>query len=536
MRITYTIMTLALLLASCGRHEVREELRTAESIIENTPDSSLQIISTLDYNTLNDGSRALYGLIYTAGRYKCYLPVDTDTLIDFSIEYYNKTGDKLHLANAIYYKGSIQYNRKDYLASAKYLKQAEALSEKLDDELLRNKIYERLFCLNFDTNCAQLSLKYSKKLLYSSFRLKDSQLISLGFSTVATSYYQSGYADSAMIFVNKCLPALSAFAPKQQAEIYANIGALSCINGDTVNALFYIDKSMKLHDNAYAHYVLGDIEYNRRHRASAKEHWTKALDTEDEKLKEVVHECLAQYYSDEKDLDKQIEHTSKELEQVKKLQKTTKTHDVLQCQMAFEKEKSDKEHDSRLMMTRIVLLFAVVAFVSSVVYLTVKYRHRLALYISELKDKKDRIAEYENSLSAYKAELSAHGERIKKLKAEGRLQKQRLDAMLEEMDTLPQNVVNGIKKGAAIYAAIQEKQRIGAFSDEDISHLIDFFSIIEEKKYMEISKTYQKLTIRQFLFLIIEGMGYNDYEIADILSVTETAVRVTRSRIRKKKI
>lgn len=535
MRITYTIMTLVLLLASCGRHEVREELRTAESVIENTPDSSLQIISKLDYNTLNDESRALYGLIYTAGRCKCSLPVDTDTLIDFSIEHYNKTGDNLHLANAIYYKGSVIYKKKDYLASAKYLKQAEALSEKLDDELLRNKIYERIYFLNSNTECKELALNYAKKYLHSSFVLKDAELISRGFCYIATSYFQSGHADSAFISINKSLPMIDVLATKPQSQVYANIGGLACVNGDTANALFYINKSMKLHDNAYAHYVLGDIEYNRRHRASAKEHWTKALDTEDEKLKEVVHECLAQYYSDEKDLDKQIEHTSKELEQVKKIQKTTRTHDVLQCQMAFEKEKSDKEHDSRLMMTRIVLLFAIVAFVSSVVYLTVKYRHRLALYISELKDKKDRIAEYENSLSAYKAELSAHGERIKKLKAEGRLQKQRLDAMLEEMETLPQNVVNGIKKGAAIYAAIQERQRIGAFSDEDISHLIDFFSIIEEKKYMEISKTYQKLTIRQFLFLIIEGMGYNDYEIADILSVTETAVRVTRSRIRKKK-
>ena len=536
MRITYTIMTLALLLASCGRHEVREELRTAESIIENTPDSSLQIISTLDYNTLNDESRALYGLIYTAGRYKCYLPVDTDTLIDFSIEYYNKTGDKLHLANAIYYKGSIQYNRKDYLASAKYLKQAEALSEKLDDELLRNKIYERLAFINFYNGCLDLSLSYSKKFTESSLIMRDTELITRGLTCVASSYSKLNHLDSALVYINRCMTLSQGIDAESQARILSIVGALVCENKDTIQGERILRKALSIFEDAFAHRILGNLEFAHNNRNAAKFHWQKALNTDDEKQKAHIYKSLADCYSSENNVEKKNEYILKELEQIKKIQKTTKTHDVLQCQMAFEKEKSDKEHDSRLMMTRIVLLFAVVAFISSVVYLTVKYRHRLALYISELKDKKDRIAEYENSLSAYKAELSAHGERIKKLKAEGRLQKQRLDAMLEEMETLPQNVVNGIKKGAAIYAAIQEKQRIGAFSDEDISHLIDFFSIIEEKKYMEISKTYQKLTIRQFLFLIIEGMGYNDYEIADMLSVTETAVRVTRSRIRKKMV
>jgi hypothetical protein len=51
------------------------------------------------------------------------------------------------------------------------LKRAETLAETLDDELLRNKIYELLAYCNYKNNNYPLILKYSQKLLDSSKRM-----------------------------------------------------------------------------------------------------------------------------------------------------------------------------------------------------------------------------------------------------------------------------------------------------------------------------------------------------------------------------
>lgn len=64
--------------------------------------------------------------------------------------------------------------------------------------------------------------------------------------------------------------------------------------------------------------------------------------------------------------------------------------------------------------------------------------------------------------------------------------------------------------------------------------MIDFYSIMNESKFLKWQNPYSSLTVRQYLFLIVEDLGYSDYDIADILGVAIATVRSIRSRIKKK--
>lgn len=540
------------LFVACGRDGAYHKLHIAEDIIESSPDSALSIIGKLRYDKLNDESKALYGLLYTAGRYKCELPVANDTLINRSIRYYRSVDDTRHLANAYYYKGAVNYSRKNYTKSISHLKQAETLSESLNDELLKNKIYERLYCINFDTECGSLSLNYSKKFMESSLKMGDAELISRGFACVASSYFSLGHADSAVIYMNKCMPYISRLDSTLQSAVYANIGALLYNNGDSLYAEKLLKKSIIIKDNAYAHYILGGIEKDRGHQDNAQRHWLTALNTDDEKLKEVVCECLAEHYATCNNSKEAYEYKVKELVQVKKRHEAANTNEILKYQIKFDAKQTEQSLHNYIKVLLPILLFAIVmlfAYAAYHKYKITNYKRKIkagndiaANYKAEADEQRERIALYENDravyesrLKSYITELDVSKAKIAELQSRDRSLFKKIEILMDEVKQLPQSVTEALRKGAAIYEAIRQKKVVTCYSDDDISKLIDFYSIVEEKTFAGWTETYRPLTVRQYLFLIVDTMKYPDYDIADILGVSESAVRVTRSRIRKKK-
>lgn len=550
-RVLWSAICLMLFLfVACGRDGAYHKLHIAEEIIESSPDSALSIIGKLRYDKLNDESQALYGLLYTAGRYKCELPVANDTLINRSIRYYHSVDDTRHLANAYYYKGAVNYSRKNYTKSISHLKQAETLSESFDDELLKNKIYDRLTYINYTTGCKTLTLFYSKKFMESSLKMGDAELISRGFACVASSYHSLGHADSATIYMNKCMPYISRLDSTLQAGILANIGALACQNGDTLQAEQLLRKSLRIKENPYAYYILGKIEFSNGHKKNVEQYWHKALETDDEKLKVVILKQLSKYYSTENIYNKAYEYSSKEFSQLEK--HYDNTNEILEYQIKFDAKQTEQNLHNYIKILLPILLFAIVMLLAYAAYHKYKvtnYKKKIkvgndvaANYKAEADEQRKRIALYENDravyeskLESYMMELDASKTKIADLQSRDRSLSKKIEILMDELKQLPQSVTDALRKGAAIYEAIRQKKAVTCYSDDDISKLIDFYSIVEEKIFAGWTEKYRPLTVRQYLFLIVDTMKYPDYDIADILGVSESAVRVTRSRIRKKK-
>ena len=125
-------------------------------------------------------------------------------------------------------------------------------------------------------------------------------------------------------------------------------------------------------------------------------------------------------------------------------------------------------------------------------------------------------------------------EKIKILKISDRTKQKELESLKDNISTLYQSIMSEMRKGCSIYETIKNKKPIVRYTDEDLNSLIDFYKIIKGDIFSNWLIKYYPLSIRQYLFLILEEMGYNDYDISDILGVTDTTVRSTRSRIKKK--
>ncbi len=176
-------------MVGCGRVSgFQNQLKLVESLIEDYPDSAWYILQDIPVSLLRDGEElAWYKLLLTEADYKLYKPFKNDTLINYSIRYYQQTKNEHRLATAYYYKGAINNEElKNKDTAIVYLKKAEELSRKSNDELLKSKIYEELRYVNAQINSNQFAFHYSKLFLACSKKLGRPNYLACAYNNMAT--------------------------------------------------------------------------------------------------------------------------------------------------------------------------------------------------------------------------------------------------------------------------------------------------------------------------------------------------------------
>jgi len=236
-----TILFLCIILLGCSGQP--RELKIAESLIETAPDSALHILQSLSPGKYKWGAnRALYGLLMIQTLDKKLLPLKPESLLDYSISYYEQNNENDRLASCYLYKGrtykyAFQYEK----ASNCYLKALDEAKNSMDNTLLGRInfdmgdicLYQReyeparenymqayhYFSEAKQTTYAHYSLIYIGK-TYSLVKLykkaqpylykvykesKDSTVINLALQNIGVNYYYSKQFDSALVYLRMAI-------------------------------------------------------------------------------------------------------------------------------------------------------------------------------------------------------------------------------------------------------------------------------------------------------------------------------------------
>jgi len=110
--------------------------------METAPDSALRILQRVKSpQYLSNSDRALYGLLLFKALEKNSKPLQPDSLINYSLNYYQNSNDKPHLAACYFYKARIYKNAQRYdEATVLYLKALDCSQDK-KDYILMGKVY-----------------------------------------------------------------------------------------------------------------------------------------------------------------------------------------------------------------------------------------------------------------------------------------------------------------------------------------------------------------------------------------------------------
>lgn len=543
-------LPISLFMESCSQNEACYSFKTAEDIINDNPDSTLSILREIDYDALKDNHlKALYGLLYTSANIKKQKVPDNDSLIDYSIQFFENNNDSYHLADSYYYKGMMCYAKKQLEVSAHYLKKAESLSIKYGYSRITNKIYERLSYLNYITDNKALTLEYSKKYLNSSIELKDRTLISRAFVMVASSYAAVNLSDSAYYYLESGLRYIDGVDSVLKADILVDVGEMYYEKGDLDLSENNALQSDSIHPNPHAKMLLGKIEYQRGDRIKAKKYWDHALSINDVKVKKELYKIVANYYAETGNYDDAYVISLKLDSLNDTINISSKT--VQELQLKYDRAKSESE------LYQKILYALVIAFLASIGLLTFLRFHQRRVrsynstintltnknetYKSEIESFSEKVNMYQHEIglyvskvSNYEEEISKNIEKIKLLKTSDRSKQKEIDELKDNISTFYKSIMSELQKGYTIYEIIKNRKPIVHYSDEDLNSLVDFYKIINNKVFSGWLERYTPLSVRQYVFLILEDLGYDDYDIADVLGVSDTTVRSTRSRIKKK--
>lgn len=220
-----------------------KELKTAEKLLETSPDSALHILQRISPKQLSDENRAWYGLLLFQTLDKLDKPLQPDSLMKFSNDYYSAHNDNLLLATCYYYNAKMVKKAQRFdEATLLYLKAIDILQNKKENYILLGKIYSDMgdICIiqhdyNEALNKFKLSIDYftqAKDVVEANYRVistgkvfhfqknyrkahryyiqalsqtTDSMLNGFAFQEIGINYYWARNYDSAEYFLKKSL-------------------------------------------------------------------------------------------------------------------------------------------------------------------------------------------------------------------------------------------------------------------------------------------------------------------------------------------
>lgn len=132
-----TCLGLAVLMAvstACTGGKCRDALARAEAVMLQRPDSALLILEGIDRaDVSSDRDKALYYLLMTQARDKNHLPLCNDTMISFSVDYFDRERDSRYLMLSHYFYGRVLSETGDLPVAILSFIQASDIAERLDD-------------------------------------------------------------------------------------------------------------------------------------------------------------------------------------------------------------------------------------------------------------------------------------------------------------------------------------------------------------------------------------------------------------------
>lgn len=165
MRNIITIIALAIaaiLITDCTPPTEVQALERAEKLIETAPDTSLAILASIDGSALTgDALRARHALLLTYAHYRNYIVDTDDSLINIAVEHYSKSGDKRHLMQALYCRGTVLWYAQKHIAALESARHAFEIATELNDHYWIGKCAERLHSLYYDNYNRLEALKYA---------------------------------------------------------------------------------------------------------------------------------------------------------------------------------------------------------------------------------------------------------------------------------------------------------------------------------------------------------------------------------------
>lgn len=510
-----------LLFAACGHDSIPTQMQVAEAIMQERPDSALQLLDSIDTATLTtDEQRALYALLLTQARDKNYFLETDDSLISTAVDYYTRQGNKNREQLARYYKGEILLQNGEYgKAVTEALKSLDiAKNEKDWFEIGRchqiiADAYHSTYNLQQAIVYRDSSYMYFEKAGKNNFAVYA--LIDLAGEMIGIKDYENG--ERALIKTSKICPKDDSIALGLIQSLYVNLFRKK---GD------YQESIKHYH---LQHYYFGDNyhEYqNYSHVAEVYLNLNKADSAayflEKERNSNPLYKNIYQYYLSNYKLAKQLKNDSLIIASLEELDSINENisgrlieNNVALAEKEFYNRKALEEQYKSFIFKSICIIILILS-IAVLIITQVIHRYRL----------KNQKLENEKKIYQIKLFVDEQQEMMKKLFSE----------RFSEIDTLCAKYFKYIETNKPVSNIVKdvEKQFMAIKDDDSFESLHNYVNCVDNDILTKFKTEIPELKVTDIQFITFKLAGFSPRSICLLLNLSTQNYYTKCTRLRNK--
>lgn len=516
----FLVTAILLLAAACSRQQrCTRVMDEAAQHAATAPDSTLllldQIASDAAHST-DAGLRARYTLLRAQAAWRCYQDMPPDTALAATVDYYRRPMRQPDLCTAIYYRAMPLYEQGRTTEAATLLTEGVHMAEALADDSLRSKYYESLCMVNEHAKCYEQWLYWAKKFMQHAYHINRVQHVVTALNEMSGAYGCLGRQDSSLVYLLRSLPLLGRTTKAARAMMLANVGCKYLVAHDYAQAEHYLLASIKVVPRANALSALGDVYAARNDTTTADSLWNVAMQTATPQLRLLTLRSVLESHLGNGDAARlrQLYDDIRHLED--SLSAAANTKQIAEIQVSYDRERAVAHYYRLLSAILAVLLLFVVVSVAMWMY----YHRKVREYVSAIELNRQEIDRYQRQIEMLKTSGKGHDDEIARLN--------------RRIATLQTDISMRIGRGKEVYETIRENGKLPAADSSSESCLIAYYSVSHYAAYQQWMATYSGLSPRLLTYLILQDMGYDDNQIAAILSVESSTIRSIKSRLKKR--
>ena len=509
------LLAVASFFCGCNRHVSSSDLSKIDSLVsaEKYDSAYHEVIRIKPIMINNEEDKAHYNLLLTQTSCLTGNPFPPDSLIDFSISYYEKTGNKVKLCDAYYYKAESYLNKDIYDQAIILGKKAEYLANQIENVRQKFKIAELIAYINGICGNNDLKLQYAKQSLKFAIEAAKRDWIASSYCRVSEAYQVRGEIDSAIVYADKIINYLDGINEEELPYYFNNIG-FTYLKKDTAKARKYFEESLsckpltRTYENlAWVYHLEGDEE-------KAYELRKQALLVDDDVSKANILHNILQYDLRHNNIDSACSRLYQIVTLKDSLNNVLKDRTIQNIQQEYDEKVVQEKHE------QVVLRWVVTALVLVVIILLLLGYIRYRRYKAKIK-----LAEQQMLINNYLNE-------IKRLEGQNVGNEQQIADLNKKVNDLLEQDSPRLYRGKMLYDQIMQNGTTIKWTQDDFKCFIDFYKASDFASYARIMRKHQDETTHNIFFLILQEIGKEDKDIRQILNISQEGIRSIRYRIR----
>lgn len=523
-------------LISCAQNSMNTVLlEQVEEYAEAYPDSALHLLKQIEQpEKLHGKERADYALLLTQTLDKTYLDsLQSDSLIQFAVDYYKNTDDNVKAAKSYYYYGKIMVMKNRVSEAMEAYLNALIFLKDTEEHKLQGLIFEHIGYLNSGQGMHELSIGNYQNSIHYYTLADDSVGMVYGHRNVSREYLLQQKYDSADWYANKGLSILPDTTNRVKASLLQLLGLIAKEGNRYEQAIHYFTSAIMANKDAndvYRYYLsLGCVYMDLGRLDRAEKCFNHCREVEDVFISSGAYNYLYLLKKEEGNLAQALLYREKSDSILKVISNNEMRNQLLTLQKKYETDRLVMENRQiKLEKENQAYFYLVLVLVSAYVSarLIKKYKKSYLRNVEVLRRNEKLMEEYAYKISIL--EQAGEQERQIKKDAIGKLNRKILELGVENKNIRKcacveaLYVLSELKKGRLIIDNMSEVERLAVFEFLNLVHA-DFVSRI---------KAEYSLTKGELLLASLIKLGFSNEQLMIVFDCEKKSIYKSKQRLK----